>query len=457
MQPARALLGIDPGRPTVWQGVRRWRREALRNPIASDAGFLALSQYAAAGVGLLTAVVAARLLGPREYGSAALVIAYPTLVWSFAAVKSISVTTRYLAGFAATGRTEQVRGVCKLGYGMDLLAALGTLLLVLATSGWLARTAFADVPGARWLAVAYAASLPLYSLNGTSGAVLASWRRFGWLAVFQVLEKLVTLGLTLALVARGWGAAGVVLAAAAGQIASGVSTTAGATIVLRQAGVGPWWNASLRPVAGHRRELASFFGWNYVVATLGGVLTQAPLILLGEVRGPGEAGFFRLASSITTAGSYLESALGRVVYPLLSARTATEATPTMLAEVRRWTVRGGVPACLLLLGAIPALALLLPRVLGPEYARMVPGTQAMIAGAAASAAVFWLAPLYYASGRIVAWAASYAAYTIATLAVTWLVAPAWGFSGVACVLGAGKTVLVLALAAPLLAVRGVRP
>src|SRR3989344_3141010 len=89
------------------------------HPIVNSAATFAVSQYTAAGLGFFATVVAARILGPIDYGVAALVMAYPLLIWSFVGIKSVSVTTRYISSFRAAGRNEEIRSICKLGYGLD--------------------------------------------------------------------------------------------------------------------------------------------------------------------------------------------------------------------------------------------------------------------------------------------------------------------------------------------------
>ncbi len=430
--------------------MRPWRQLAgqtlRRHPAATDAALLAGSQYAAAGLGFTTALLAARLLGPAEYGTAALLVAYPSLVWSIVAIKSISVTTRYLAVFQADQRHEDVRAVCKLGYAIDLFAALVAVTVVAVTAALAGTTLLSRLRGPLWPCLLYAASLPVLSLAGTSGAILTCWRRFRWVAVVHILEKILTLVVTFGLIRAGLGAAGVVVGTVLGQSAGALLMTAVASALLRAAGVGPWWRGSFSRVAGLRRELGSLLGWNYVVVTVGGLIAQGPLLLLGGVRGPEEAGFYRLASSITTAGGYLEGALSRVVYPRLAERTRSVPAAVLLAECRSWSLRAGAPAAVLLLAAIVALPVAVPPVLGREYAPLVAGTQVMLAGAAVSAVLFWLQPLYYASGRVGAWAGASGVHAGLVLLLSWMVAPSAGFGGIAKVLGVGKIAACLALA-----------
>jgi O-antigen/teichoic acid export membrane protein len=94
---------------------------------------LATSQYLAAIIGFLPNIIAARILGPSDYGTAALIMAYPALLWSFAAVKSISITTRYLASFQTSQQRNDTESICKLGYSLDFCAAVVAFLLVSST------------------------------------------------------------------------------------------------------------------------------------------------------------------------------------------------------------------------------------------------------------------------------------------------------------------------------------
>src|SRR6266536_5708235 len=92
-------------------------KRMLRHPMATDASSLAASQYVAAGLGFITTVVAARVLGAGSYGVAALAMTYPALVWSFVGIKTVSVTTRYIASFRSSGAIPQLADSLKLQHG----------------------------------------------------------------------------------------------------------------------------------------------------------------------------------------------------------------------------------------------------------------------------------------------------------------------------------------------------
>jgi O-antigen/teichoic acid export membrane protein len=208
-------------------------------------------------------------------------------------------------------------------------------------------------------------------------------------------------------------------------------------------GVAPWWRASLRPIAPFVKELSVSFGWTYVSATMGAAITQLPVMILGRLRGPEEAGFYRIAANVMTVGQQMEASLNQVAYPALSAAWGQRSRPSLVAELRRWTLWPGLPAGAVVLLAIPVMPFLLPLVLGSGFAGVAPGAQLMLMGAAAGVIVFWLNAVYLAGGKFGFWAGAFVMYAILLTGFGWFVGGRWGFVGVAGLAAVGKVFTVV--------------
>jgi O-antigen/teichoic acid export membrane protein len=168
---------------------------------------------------------------------------------------------------------------------------------------------------------------------------------------------------------------------------------------------------------------------------------------LGRVRGPEEAGFYRLATSLTTVGSYLESSLGQVTYPRLSVRCSEVDGENLSRMLRRWTLRGGFPVSVIVLLTIPLLPIVVPLIFGPGYSAMVLGAQVMMAGAAVSAVFFWVHSSFYALGKIGPWTKAYSLYTALVIGLAWFCIARWGFTGLAGLVALGKVLFTLLMVA----------
>lgn len=419
-------------------------RSVLRHRLAVGAGYLTVGQYAAAALDLLTNIIIARLLGPTDYGLLALTLAFPTIVFSFVATKSVSVITRYVAGLRATSDSEQIRGVVKLGYALDVGASLLALILV-AMSAWWVASHFYGRSDLTWLMVAYAASFPLFSLTGGSWAILSSWERWQLLAILEVLHPLTKLCLVTGFILLGWGIAGAVVGMAIAQATIGITMAVTATYLLLRDGVGLWWRASWRSINEIKGELTKFFGWNYLLVTLSGLVSQIPLMLLGRFWGPEEAGVYRLALSIVTVGSYARSSLGKVAYPTLSARWTAGERDAILRSLKRWTLRAGVPLGVVFILSIPLLPVLVPSLFGVAFRPAALPAQIMMLGQGISALVFWLNPFYFASGQIGTWVKGYMSYTGVIILAGAFAALHWGTVGLALVVSVTEVVFLVGM------------
>jgi len=425
----------------------------FRHRLAIGASLLAASQYGTAALNMVTNVLMARLLGPTHYGFVALTIAYPTLLWSFVGVKSVSVTTRYVAAFRAKREHEKLKAVVKLGYGLDFFVSLLAFILVALTGWWVSQN-FYQQPHLAWLMVVYAGSFPFFAITGTSWAVLSSWERFRWLAVLEVLHPFIKLCLIVGFLFTGFGLAGTVIAMSLAQASIGLIMIVAATNLLLHEGIGTWWKVSLKSVVPLKRELMGFFGWNYLFVTLSGLMSQVPVMLLGRLRGPEEAGFYRIAVSIGTVGSYLETALGRVTYPTISARWTLDGEDRIVSALKRWTLKIGLPIGVSLIFATLLFPWLLPLLYGHGYRPVVLGAQVIMLGVAISAAFFWLNSFYYASGKVNLWVSGYALYTTLVIGLGWFVIKQWGFFSLACLVAVGKVLFMLSMLALISRVKG---
>jgi O-antigen/teichoic acid export membrane protein len=287
--------------------------------------------------------------------------------------------------------------------------------------------------------VLYAGSFPLLAFRGGSFAVLTAFEEFRRLSLLYVLDSGLSFLLVVTFLLAGYGVVGMVLGMAIGNALIGLISLGIATSLLIRNGADTWWKGSFKSIAHLRGELFSFFGWNYLMSTLGGAITHAPVMFLGAIRGAEEAGFFRLALSLMTATSYPTSAAGRVVYPRLSGRWAAgERESDLEQSLKRWTRRGGLSLGFGIALMIPFLPWIVPLLFGEGYRPMVPGAQIMFVAAAVTALFFWLNSYYYATGRVGTWTRGFALYTVLVLGLGWPSIHWWGFIGMAAVFAVGK-------------------
>lgn len=409
---------------SVWQKLQVIRSNLLNSNTLS----VAASQYIAVSIGFLNNLVLARILGPSEYGTVALVMAYPTLIWTFLSVKPMTVTAKYIAQFRTSKKHEKILGICQLSYGFDLFSAIITFIIVLVSGKWVVINIY-QMQSLYWLTVGYSFYFLFVALVGTSQAILSSWNKFRWLSVFTIVSKAITFVLVLLGLLNNLGVPGVILGTLAGELLTGLAIFGIATYLMYREGMGFWWQSSFNQVTLISQEVSSLFSWNYLFVTLTGLTAQVPLMLLGRYRSVEEVGYYRLATSLVTASSYLEKAIGQVLYPTLCSRLVNEKWEKIRQSFKKLTLQRGIPLSLFLFLAILLIHPLLPKLFGNHYIPMIKGTQIMILATAIRTWFYWLNPCYYALGKIKLWTKGYSIYTACTLGLSWLVIPQAGFYG----------------------------
>ena len=409
-----------------------------------QASVLATAHYLSAIIGFAATAVAARLLSPSDFGTAAIAIALPTLVFTLADVKSTAITTRYVAMFHNSGENLRLAEICKLGFLVDTLIACAVVVVVyLISRGSNGYAVPHYIPD---LSLIYALSYPFAALIGTSQAIVTGLKKFGTFAALQVADKSVSL-ILVCVVLLYWqpSASSFVFALALSQAAVGLMNFFVSNAVLVR-DAPKWFAAPLAKLASLRQELASALGWNFVVVSCSGIVAQVPLLALGALSGPESAGFFRLALTITTVASYVEASFGRVAFTRLATDLRTTNSRELGRILKMWTVRGMGIATIQLV-ALLLLPFFVRSGFGAPYQPMVLGTSVLLLGNVVSGFLFWLNPFFYSSGRIDIWAKAQLVYSVCIISFGLYAGSAWGFTGMAIVVSGARISLTLVMAA----------
>jgi O-antigen/teichoic acid export membrane protein len=409
--------------------------------IGARAGGLAVANYIALGLNMVGTVVAARALGQDAFGWAAMVLAYPALILSVATVKSVTITTRYVARFRAAGDEDGVVASCQLGWLIDITVGCFAFLVVCATAAYVATT-FPDPRVSTFLLCMYAAVLPLSAMSSTATALLMGLECYRDIAVLRLLRSAVHVVLVLLATQAGWGVPGYVAAVGTSLvIGSLLDTTAAVRRTRKQfpdVHALTWLRSRLSKLKQIESELRNLFGWNFLLTSLTGIVDNLPVLLLGHFSGHSSAGYYKLATSVATAGMQLENSLAKSVYPGLVATWTSNSVAEMKARLRRWTLSMGLASAVAVLAVTSLLGVLVPLVFGDGYGPAVGGIQILLVAVAVKAALFWLHPIYYAAARVNLYTKQHLPQAGLVVLAGWWVAGTYGFIGVATLVAVGR-------------------
>ena len=319
-----------------------------------------------------------------------------------------------------------------MGYSVDLAMALGTFALVAATAWW-AEIYIVHSQGVASLMLIYAVAFLPRSFATTSRAALTVFGKFPAMASVDLVSTIIRVGVILGLVIGGWGVAGVIWGNAIGMAVSGIFLGLFTYPLIGKEWGGSWISSSWKDLKGFRREIVHFFAFTNVSELVGLFAKQADMVILGYFRGPQEAGYYRLAKSLSSVVGYIVQPLQQVAYPRLAHLWGAGHRAQMGQTVRRYALWVGVPLAILVLSVIPAVHALMGIIVGEEYLPAVRALQFLLAGSAVWLAFFWLRPVYHALGEVKFWLINATIISILTVIGYVIAAPQWGHVGIAVV------------------------
>jgi O-antigen/teichoic acid export membrane protein len=350
----------------------------------------AVGIYAAAVLGFLGQLLAARSLGPHEFGLFAIVFAATGFFQSLLDVTVEEAAIKYGFRYTTAGAWGKLRRL--LGRALAFKAA-GGVLAALALIGLapLAHGLF----GASGLRdpLLVAAFLPLaQAAEGPAGVAIVLRGRY------DIRSWFLTLSMALRCLALGIGSRYGVTETMLGVVLAQVVATAAVS--------GAGWLAFRRfpqtpaeRLAGDRREILSFVGQSTAATTVLSLRGTFAPMLLGIVTTPIQVGYFRTAMSPQQALASL-SAPARLI--LLTEQTRDWERGrhrSVLSGVRRYTLGVGVLMTVLL----PPILWLMPdliRVLyGRQYVPAADAARLMFAAGALLAVIGWTKSLPVSIGR----------------------------------------------------------
>jgi O-antigen/teichoic acid export membrane protein len=400
-------------------------------------GALWTAQAIVAAAAVVQGVLVARWLGPTSFGVAALIVAVPSLVFTFMDARASEAAVRYLGEFQEQGDAARAGAFCKLGMGLDLTAATATLLIVAATAPWAAEHVVHDSSTVGLLLV-YGVAMVIRAPAATSEAVLVTLTEFRQLAALQAVSAVVRAALVVALVGGGHGIGGMVWGSAAGMVLEGALMVVAASLAARRAWGGVWWSARLGLLRERAKEIAHFVLWSDAGSLLGVVAKQLDLILVGAFAGSTQAGYYRLARSLGSLGGFVVGPVQSVLYQRFAKLRGAGDRAGLAAATRRAVLWVSAPLAAAGLLAIPFVPWVVVNLAGPGYGPAVGLSQIMVLLDVTWFLFLWVRPLVLTLGEVRLWAVTGLGVAIFSLAGFLLLVPPFEAMGAAWVRYAGS-------------------
>ncbi len=288
--------GSTPVVPPLSQwtaAVRDWRRDLTLRRILRNSAWLFGASAVGTALSAVQGVLIGRALGLTAFGVLGVVFTFVSVFSRLTSFRLNEFIVQYLTRPEAQDR-QRSAALVKLSLGVEIGAALTAFALLWIAAPFAARWA-ARTPDAYGLIRAYGAIVLVNAASETTQGILQVYGRYRTCSVASGVGSATSLAAVIAVLALGYGLNGVVAARLAGELVTaavlGVTTM---SEVRRRLG-NRWWAAPLGILSGERKSIAKFVSSTNVTLTLSMLSKDGDLLWLGLLRGPAEAGLYRLA------------------------------------------------------------------------------------------------------------------------------------------------------------------
>jgi len=397
-----------------------------------NSGYLFSNTGISAAASMLQGILAARLLGAAGFGILGTITVFTSVVNNFVSFRMGELVVKYVGLHTERDDPQSAAAVFKLAALFEMVASFFAfgLIVLLAPIGaqYLAKDPSA-APMFRLYGLVVLANLIAESSTG----LLQIFDRFRRLAGLGIIQSMVTLAFISATFLLKGGLAGILFAYLIGKAIGAITISAAALIEARRRWGSGWWRVPIRrldsadqehpadkkhPVeiasslamtAGGARtdggartsvgELARFAVSTNLSATISLVTKDSELLWVSLLRGPAEAGYYKLALALANMVQMPIEPLPQATYPELSRHVANQRWSNFRQVLRQGSRLAGAYSVLTTLFLVLFGQLLIRVLYSPVFLPSYPALMILLAGLVVANTFYWRRVALLALGR----------------------------------------------------------
>ena len=404
---------------------RLFQYELFRR-VVRNSGYLFGTTGFSALCSMLGGILSARLLGAAGFGTLGTITLFTSVINNFASFRMGELVVKYVGYYSEHDDQESAAAIFKMAALFEMLASLVAfgLVMLLAPIG---AKYFAKDISTTPLFILYGLVVLANLIAESSTGLLQIYDRFRRLAGLNIIQSLVTLLLITVTFFSGGGLAGILIAYLAGKMTSAVGISIAALIEARRRWGKDWWQAKPSRLRASWRELTHFAVSTNISATISLITKDSELLWVSLLRGPLEAGYYKLALALANMVQMPVDPLPQATYPELSRQVAQHRWDNVRMLLRQGSrLAGGysalVTALLVLFGTF-----LISLLYSPEFLPAYPALVILLLGLLVANTFYWRRVMLLALGRADFPAKVNAVLAVVKICATLLLVPIYGY------------------------------
>ena len=377
-------------------------KQVLQNELVrrmvKNSGYLFSTTGISAAASMLQGILAARLLGAAGFGILGTITLFTSTINNFASFRMGELVVKYVGQFTEHEDSPRAAAIFKLAALFEMLASLVAfgLIMLLAPVG---AKYFAKDPATAPLFVLYGLVVLANLIAESSTGLLQIFDRFRRLAGLNIVQSMITLILIAVTFFSHGGLTGILVAYLVGKMIGALAITIAALVEANRRWGGMWWRAHLSLLRSSWRELARFAVSTNISSTISLVTKDSELLWVSLLRGPVEAGYYKLALALANMVQMPVDPLPQATYPELSRQVARDHWSNVRFILRQGSRMAGIYSIFMTLFLVLFGKILIPFLYSTEFLPAYPALVILLAGLLIANIFYWRRVALLALGR----------------------------------------------------------
>lgn len=374
------------------------RQNPYLRRVLKNTGYLFGSTGISAMLGMVQGILVARLLGVKDYGILATITLFTSVVNNLISFRMGELVIKYVGHYSVAGDTRRAAAIFKLAALLEVGASLVAFSLLYLLAPFAARFLAKD-PNSVALFTVYGLVLLANLIAESSTGLLQIFDNFRRIAILNLAGSVITLVLICVAYGMRAGLLGVLFAYLTGKSASALGLSLAALVDARRKWGNGWWRAPFSLLRSQQRELLRFAISTNLSSSISLVTKDSEVLWVSLFRGPVEAGYYKLALTLTNLVHMPVSLLPQTTYPEFSRQAANRDWERMRNLMRQGSLLAGgyilSSTLFLSFSGKPLIAFLYT----PQYLPAYPALVILLLGMLVADTLYWRRPALLALGR----------------------------------------------------------
>jgi len=363
----------------------------LKRTLVKNTGFMFGGDIATKVFRLLIMLILMKLLSPNEYGQLFEAMAVVLVISELIDIRIGEAVTKFATDYLAKNQKNKALSIIKIGYLVDALLGILCFCVVMLLGDVIAQKIFHGHVSSKLIKI-YALAPLLSTVNGTSLAIIQTFKKFKIMSIFNASSAFARFIFPVGLAYLGleYIMLGYVLAA----FVPGACLLIIVLKLLRA----EFGNVKASNIAPEIKKILPFTFHTTVSVTFKSVIRQMDVVLLGFFKSPEIVAYYKIALAYVNTLGFVTGPIGTVIYPTLTSLWAEKNTLLYKKILKK------ISGIMILVSCAGAAVMVIAgpyifRIWKPVYLNSMPAIRVMIFAVILSNVFCWTRPTILSVGK----------------------------------------------------------